>query len=98
MIFNAWQSKCKNEAVRNRLTSFPLSGLHLSCVLKLDEDTRYLDNFYLLNKLKFVHILKYILVNFVNTKMVEDLILKISRPGVFDIRCVNWNTAIIVFI
>ena len=26
-----------------------------------------------------------------------DLILKISRPGVFDVICVNWNTAIIVF-
>ena len=26
-----------------------------------------------------------------------DHILKISRPGVFDIRCLRWNTAIIVF-
>ena len=31
-----------------------------------------------------------------DTKMV-DHILKISRPGVFYIRCLNWNTAIIVF-
>ena len=29
-------------------------------------------------------------------KMV-DHILKISRPGVFDFRCINWKTAIIVF-
>ena len=26
-----------------------------------------------------------------------DHILKISRPGVFDIRCLSWNTASIVF-
>ena len=26
-----------------------------------------------------------------------DHILKVSRPGVFDIRCLSWNTAIIVF-
>ena len=26
-----------------------------------------------------------------------DHILKISRPGVFEIRCLSWNTAIIVF-
>ena len=26
-----------------------------------------------------------------------DHILKISRPGDFDIRCLRWNTAIIVF-
>ena len=26
-----------------------------------------------------------------------DHILKISRPGVFDSRCLGWNTAIIVF-
>ena len=25
-----------------------------------------------------------------------DLILEISRPGVFDIRCLNWNTATIL--
>ena len=24
-------------------------------------------------------------------------ILKISRPGVFELRCLSWNTAIIVF-
>ena len=34
-------------------------------------------------------------VNFKDTKMVE-LILKISRPGVFDIRWLSWNTVIIV--
>ena len=33
--------------------------------------------------------------NFKDTKMV-DHILKISRPGVFDIRCLNLNTAKIV--
>ena len=27
-----------------------------------------------------------------------DHILKISRPGVFDIRRLSWNTAIVVFI
>ena len=54
-----------------------------------------LDNFYLLNKLQFVQILQYRQI-IVNTKMV-DHILKISRAGVFDIRCFNWNTAIIVF-
>ena len=26
-----------------------------------------------------------------------DHILKLSRPGVCDIRCLSWNTAIIVF-
>ncbi len=31
------------------------------------------------------------------TNMVNH-ILKISRPGAFDIRCLSWNTAIIVFI
>jgi len=35
-------------------------------------------------------------VNFEDAEMV-DHILKISRPGVFNIRCLNWNTAIIVF-
>ena len=35
-------------------------------------------------------------VNFEDTKMV-DHILEISRPVVFDIRCLNWNTTIIVF-
>ena len=35
-------------------------------------------------------------VNFEDTKMV-DHILKISRPGVFDVRCLSWNTAMIVF-
>ena len=35
-------------------------------------------------------------VNFKDTKIL-DLILKISRPGVFNIRFVNCNTAIIVF-
>ena len=37
-----------------------------------------------------------ILVNFEDTKMINS-ILKISRPGVSDIRCLSWNTAIIVF-
>ena len=36
-------------------------------------------------------------VNFKDTKVL-DHILKISRPGVFDIRCLSWNTGIIVFI
>ena len=27
-----------------------------------------------------------------------DHILEISRPGVYDIVCLNWNTAIIVFL
>ena len=35
-------------------------------------------------------------VKFENTKII-NLILKISRPGVFDIICVNWNTVNIVF-
>ena len=47
-------------------------------------DIRYKDNFAIFS------------VNFEDTKMV-DLILKISRPGVFDIRCLSWNSAIIVF-
>ena len=45
--------------------------------------------------MKFVQILQY-LRQFWRYKMV-DRILKISRPGVFDIRCLSWNTAIIVF-
>ena len=47
-------------------------------------DIRYKDNFAIFS------------VNFEDTKMV-DLILKISRPGVFYIRCLSWNSAIIVF-
>ena len=54
----------------------------------IDEDIKY-RQFYLY---KFCNIS----VNFDDTKMV-GLILKISKPGVFDIRCVNWNTTIIVF-
>ena len=65
----------------------------------IDEDIRYWDNFDLLNKLKFANlqILQYLFVNFKDTQM-GDLILKISRPGVFDIRCLSWNTATIVFV
>jgi len=37
-----------------------------------------------------------IFANFEDTKMV-GLILKISKPGVFDIRCLNLNTTIFVF-
>ena len=37
-----------------------------------------------------------IFINFEDTKMV-DHILKISIPGVYDIRCLDWNTEIIVF-
>ena len=35
-------------------------------------------------------------VNFEDSKMI-DHILKISRLGIFDFRCLSWNTAIIVF-
>ena len=44
---------------------------------------------------KFFHIS----VNFENTKMVDHSKphLKVSRPGVFDIRCLIWNTEIIVY-
>ena len=48
--------------------------------------------------------MKFVFTNFAispiifeDTKMV-DHILKISRPGVFDIRRLSWNTAIVVFI
>ena len=52
----------------------------LSCVSNID-----VDNFDLLIKLNFVQILPY-LRQFKDTQMV-DHILKISRPGVFDIKC-----------
>ena len=57
----------------------------LSCVLKL---TKILD----------IHFCKFwnISIKFEDTKMVDHT-LKISRPGVFDKRCLNWNTAITVF-
>ena len=32
-------------------------------------------------------------VNFENTKIV-DHILEILRPGVFEFRCLNWNTGV----
>jgi len=42
----------------------------------------------------YTYIYLYIPINL--TKM-ADHILKISRPGVFDFRCINWKTPIIVF-
>ena len=56
--------------------------IRFSC-FKIDKDIRYKDNFAIFS------------VNFEDTKMV-DLILKISRPGVFDIRCLSGNSAIFV--
>ena len=50
---------------------------------------------YFANKLKFAQILQYLRLHFEDKKCYPYL--KISRPGVFDIRCVNWNTAVIVF-
>ena len=39
-----------------------------------------------------------ITLSILKKQKIEDHILKISRPGVFDIRCLNWNTVQIVFI
>ena len=52
---------------------------NLSCDLKINGDTKYWDNFDLLNKLKYVQISQY----FEDTKMV-DHILKISRAGILQ--------------
>ena len=52
---------------------------YLSCDLKINGDTKYWDNFDLLNKLKYVQISQY----FEDTKMV-DHILKISRAGILQ--------------
>jgi len=49
------------------------------------------------NKIKICTNFCNISFNFEDTKMV-DHILEISRPGVYDIVCLNWNTAIIVFL
>ena len=64
-------------------------------VLKLRKISDILDNFDLSNELKFVKFCN-ISANFKDTKMVDN-VLKISRPGVFEIRCVNWKIEIIVF-
>ena len=64
------------ESIKMRLTSFSLYSLYCFRVFKIDKDIRYKDNFAIFS------------VNFEDTKMV-DLILKISRPGVFYIRCLS---------
>jgi len=59
-----------------------------NCILKIDEDIRYENNFDLLNKLKYLYKFCNISFNFEDTKM-ADQILKISRPGGFDVRCLG---------
>ena len=49
-----------------------------------------------IRKSEFVAKTQFLCTNFEDTKMV-DHILKISRPGVFDVGDLSWNTAIIVF-
>ena len=61
--------------------------MHNTICLQIDEDVSYKDKLELLKKFKFVKFCN-IWTNFEDTKMV-NLILKISRPGVFGIRCVN---------
>ena len=88
VVFDFWYLM-HGEKVKTRL--YVWRAFHKvggSCILKIDKDIWYLDSFNLLNKLIFV-------TNFAISPMV-DHILKISRPGVFDIRCLSWNTAFFV--
>ena len=77
VVFDFWYLFHGKESIKMRL--YVLQAFH--------EDFRYSDDFELLNQLKFVQILQYLCHHW-RYKMV-DLILKISGPGVSDIRCVN---------
>ena len=57
---------------------------------------------WILKLTKILEIMKILIfaitLSILKKQKIEDHILKISRPGVFDIRCLNWNTEQIVFI
>jgi len=70
------------------------SGPHF-LYLKKNEDSRYQDNFNLLNKLKFVKILQYLRQFCICKNGIPHF--ENLKTGVLDIRCLSWNNAIIVF-
>ena len=89
MAKKVWKRGCTSDELFIKW-SIPFLGL------KIEEDKRYSRQFFdLSNELKFYKFCN-ISANFKDTKMV-DHVLKIARPGVIEIRCVNWKIEIIVF-